>query len=333
VTRPPLSGVAQTPHAGTRQGSSNTAYVSSAKERAARLRRAANDLRQIAARLEAGRARRDDLDRVVAEVIGVQREHFGPRPRAAPGEGAKAKILAYLKNRVGQEVYGEELRVASGIHEWARRVRELRVEDGYEIAELGQSTYRLQSKTPNRERAEQWQLANQLRNRRGSARARIGEFLEANVGRIVTRDQIDYVARIAEGSRRVRELRDELGWPIESHVDDPELQPGEYRLISKAKKDRRDPLQRLYPDDLRQKVFERDKYTCQVCGRDRAKADAAGDKRFYLEVHHKVAVADELASLPPKERNRLDNLVTLCHSDHIRETRKLQQKKRRRRMR
>ena len=84
---------------------------------------------------------------------------------------------------------------------------------------------------------------------------------------------------------------------------------------------------------MRQKVFERDKYTCQVCGRDRAKAEAAGDKRFYLEVHHKVAVADELAKLPKRELNDLSNLVTLCHSDHIRETKKLQAKKRKRRRR
>lgn len=311
--------------------SSTHGSMSTAKQRAARLRKAAKALARLASRVESGRAKRDDFDQVVAEVVGVERDHLGPRSRAPRGQGAKAKILAYLKKRVGQDVYGEELRAASGIHEWARRVRELRVEDGYEILELGKSTYRLESAKPNKERAEQWQLANELRNRRGSARDRIGDFLEANVGRVVTRDQIDYVARIAEGSRRVRELRDEHGWPIESHVDDPGLQPGEYRLISKARKDRRDPSQRLYPDDLRQRVFERDQYRCQVCGRDRAKAEAAGDKRFYLEVHHKVAVADDLAALPPKERNKLANLVTLCHSDHIRETRKLQQRKRRRR--
>jgi hypothetical protein len=271
------------------------------------------------------------MNEVVAEVLGVQLDHFGPRPRAAQGKGAKSRILEYLKGRVGQTVYGEELRAASGIHEWARRVRELRVEDGYEIVELGQSTYRLQSAEPNKERADQWQLAHKLRTDRGSARDRIGRFLEANVGRVVTRDQIDYVARIAEGSRRVRELRDEHGWPIESHVDDPDLQPSEYRLISKAAKDRRDPSQRLYPDDLRQRIFERDNYTCAVCGRDRAKAEAAGDKRFYLEVHHKVAVSDDLAALPPAERNKPGNLLTLCHSDHIRETKRLQEKRRKQR--
>lgn len=307
--------------------------MATSKQRASRLRKAAEALRKLAGRIETGRASRSDLDHVIAEITGVQREHFGPRSRAARGEGGKAKIVTYLKERVGKDVYGEELRAASGIHEWARRVRELRVEDGYEIVELGQSTYRLESAKPNQERADQWQLANELRNRRGSARNRIGMFFEVNVGQVVTRDQIDYVARIAEGSRRARELRDEHGWPIESNVDDPDLQPGEYRLISKAKKDRRDPSQRLYPDDLRQKVFERDKYTCQVCRRNRDTADAAGDNRFYLEVHHKVAVADELAKLPKRELNNLSNLVTLCHSDHIRETKKLQAKKRRRRRR
>jgi hypothetical protein len=160
---------------------------------------------------------------------------------------------------------------------------------------------------------------------------RVAAFLEANVGRVVARDQIDYVSKIAEGSRRVRELRDEHGWPINSHIDEPELQPGEYRLTSKDPADRRDPLQRLYPESLRQTIFERDGYTCQECGRDRSKALAAGATRFYLEVHHLVAVADELADLPKSERNKPENLVTLCHSDHLKATAKLQEAKRRRR--
>jgi 5-methylcytosine-specific restriction endonuclease McrA len=148
------------------------------------------------------------------------------------------------------------------------------------------------------------------------------------VGEVVTRDDIDYVANIAEGSRRVRELRDEHGWPIASHIDDPQLQPGQYRLLSAATEDRRDPLQRLYPEALRQQVFERDDYTCQRCGRNREKAEAAGDTRFYLEVHHTVAIADELAALPKSERNRIEHLLTLCHEDHTAETSELQKRRR-----
>jgi 5-methylcytosine-specific restriction endonuclease McrA len=148
------------------------------------------------------------------------------------------------------------------------------------------------------------------------------------VGKIVDREQIDYVAGIAESVRRVRELRDERGWPINSHIDEPGLEPGQYRLTSSDPADHREALQRLYPEEIRQKVFERDDYTCQVCGRDRAKAEAAGDTRFYLEIHHKVAVADELEALPKAERNKIDNLITLCHADHLRETAKLQRRKR-----
>ena len=196
------------------------------------------------------------------------------------------------------------------------------------IAQLGQSAYLLESLVPDRERALQWQTANEIRRRRGSARSRIEAFLEANVSQVVTRQQIDYVSNIAEGNRRVRELRDEAGWPINSHIDEPDLEPGEYRLLSTDPADRREASQRLYPEDLRHRVFERDRFTCQVCGRNREAALAAGDTRFYLEVHHKVAMADDVASLPLAERHDIKNLVTLCHRDHLLETADLHRSRR-----
>ncbi len=253
---------------------------------------------------------------------------FGRPKRAAPGDGAKSKILAYLLARTGRVVSGEELAEVSGIQEWPRRVRELRVEDGYAITEVGTGSYRLESDQPDFDRASAWKTANVIRRGKGSAIERIAAFLEARVGTVVNREQIDYVARIAEGSRRVRELRDEHGWPIDSHIDEPELEPGEYRLTSIDPADRRDPLQRLYPESVRQAVFDRDEYRCRICGRDRSKAEASGDARFYLEVHHKVAIADELEALPKSERNKIKNLITLCHRDHIKETAKLQKRKR-----
>lgn len=53
--------------------------------------------------------------------------------RKAEG-GVQPKVLEYLKANVGKEVSGEELRyVANDKSEWARRVRELRTEEGWPI--------------------------------------------------------------------------------------------------------------------------------------------------------------------------------------------------------
>ena len=259
--------------------------------------------------------------------LTIIRAYGGKRPRARPGTGGKPRILAYLQQRSGEWVYGEELAAVSGIGEWARRVRELRVEDGYPIQEQG-GRYRLDSVGPEEQKASRWKLLNETRRRPGAARDRVLELFKMMVGDIVTRDDLDYVARIKEGSRRARELRDELGWPIESHVDARDLKPGQYRLVSVAAEDRRDVRQRLYADDLRHKVFERDGYTCQCCGRDRQLAGLAGDSRFYLEVHHLQAVAEELNALPTDRLNDLENLVTYCHGCHLKETSAFQRRRR-----
>ena len=292
-----------------------------------KLRVAADRLSTFAEQLATGDAERRELDEIVAGLRATAVREFGPRPPARRGEGGKAKILDYLKERVGERVHGEELAAISGIQEWARRTREWRTEAGYDIAEGG-GYYKLASTEPNAELAARWQLANEIRRRPGSASSRLIAYLVANENEVVNRDELDYVAKIKEGSRRVRELRDEKGWPIESHIDDPDMQPGEYRLASAAEEDRRDIRQRLYPEDLRERVFGRDNYTCLKCDRDRDKAERAGDRRFYLELHHKRAVAEELDALPLHELNDEANLVTYCHRDHTRETARLQRRKR-----
>lgn len=86
----------------------------------------------------------------------------------------------------------------SGIQEWARRVHELRVEHGYLIEE-GDGRYRLKRTTPDAAEAVKWKSANAIRRRYGSGRDRMAAFLEANVGAIVTRDELDYVAKIRGG--------------------------------------------------------------------------------------------------------------------------------------
>ena len=295
------------------------------------LRDIADHLREMANRIDDGSAGREELNALLAEVVRRVRGLSVDTGGAPRGRSARVKILEYLKARVGDDVGGAELAALTGIQEWARRVRELRDEEGWDIRQLGGSVYRLESLVPDVPRAAKWRTDNAIRRQPGSAKSRIEAFLVANVGEVVTREQLEYVSRIKEGSRRVRELRDEAGWPINSHIDEPGLKPGEYRLLSVDPKDRRDAAQRLYPEALRQFVFARDQFTCQECGRDREAAAAAGDTRFYLEVHHRIALADDVTALPASTRDDPANLVTLCHADHLLETAKLQKAKRRRR--
>mgnify|MGYP001058653790 CR=1 FL=1 len=295
---------------------------------------AANELRALgaelvetSARIERGEASRIELEELIGRLRATMVREFGPRRPARRGVGGKEKILNYLRARPGEWVYGEELAAISGIQEWARRTRELRIQDGYDLEE-DSGRYRLNSLDPDVEVADRWRLANEIRRESGSAASRLLKFLTANEGRVVDREQLDYVAKIAESARRLRELRDEKGWPIESHIDDPSLQPGQYRLVSAAEEDRRDVRQRLYREDLRERIFERDEYTCQRCGRNRDRAEKAGDRRFYLEVHHLKAVAEELDHLAQSELNDESNLITFCHRDHTEETARLQERRR-----
>ena len=49
-------------------------------------------------------------------------------------KGAKARLRAYFLDNLGKVMDSEELRqVANNQSEWARRVRELRNEEGYQI--------------------------------------------------------------------------------------------------------------------------------------------------------------------------------------------------------
>lgn len=293
----------------------------------------ADHLRRLAERIVAasedvdGRDTRSELDSIAAELRGLIARRWGIGTRAKRGQGARAKILAHMQTNLGRWIEGPELAAISGIQEWARRVRELRVEDGFDIEE-DNGRYRLLHAVPDFDAADKWRVANEIRRRPGSGRDRVLAYLIAEVGHVVTRDQLDYVAKIKEGSRRIRELRDEDGWPIESHIDVAFFRPGQYRLISADDSDRRDPRQRKYPEGLRHQVFERDEFTCQQCGRNREHAAAAGDSRFYLEVHHRKAVADQLDALPAEELNDPSNLATFCHSCHSRETAEFQRRHR-----
>ncbi len=253
----------------------------------------------------------------VSPVPVEPREHLSAHPRcirqtsmvrAVPGLTVTHKrILDYLTSRVGQNVPGREIAEVAGIAEWARRIRELRVEHGYEITVVRKgrdSTYRLESPTPDLEQAVRWRLMNRVRrDPEHGARDRILAFLKANVGKTVTMDELRYVANIHEVGRRIRELRVEHGYLITSHLDRTGLRPGEYVLEAL------DPLpanERLSAEQ-RTRILERDGYRCRRCGWSVVDPPTHG-KRF-VEVHHRIAVAHGGGS----EDENLETLCNVCH--------------------
>ena len=244
------------------------------------------------------------VDRARAAMAELeQAEHLagGDRHRSPSGKGAKGRILAhFLSKGLDTPVSGQELRRISGIQEWARRVRELRVEEGWDIRYDG-NVYRLKSDKPNQDIAEAWRLANSIRGTSLSARDRILQYLQARVGQVVTSELLNYVSGIQEHGRRIRELRTELGYRISTYIDRPDLKQDEYVLESVDAD--LDVSERQVSETLRKTVFERDGYRCVLCGREYGPG-------VLLTAHHLVPKIEGGSDTDP------ENFVTLCHKDH-----------------
>ncbi len=122
-----------------------------------------------------------------------------------------------------------------------------------------------------------------------SARDRIRSFFEANVGKVLTTQQIREVGGISEYGRRIRELRDEEGMQILSHVDRHDLKPGEYLLLTL---DRVPAIERGISPQLRIEILERNGFTCQLCGAGAGDPDPYNPKRkVRLHVDHIIPIS------------------------------------------
>ena len=248
---------------------------------------------------------------------------------------AQSRIIAYLQRYPKKVIDGDELMVVSGIGEWARRVRQLRVESGWWIysgvtfahiasdqaedaaglkAMLGvdptkikPDQYVLMSEEQDREAAHRWHVLNQVRKMPGSVKKKIIEYFRKNVGEEITGEELKYLAKnTKEWARRVRELRTEEGWPIVTRNSGREdLAVGVYVLEEDRQAYEHD---RAIPDPTRVAVLQRDGFQCVECGWSRSML-SPDDPRKMLELHHRQHHKDRGA-------NTVDNLVTLCNVHH-----------------
>lgn len=240
---------------------------------------------------------------------------------------ARDRLLTYFRYYPYQILHEHELALVAGISEWARRVRELRVQFGWKIVsgitakemieqqefedlqldptELGPNDYMLLDIEKDKESAYRWNVANDIRKSSKSMRNKIIDYLRMNVGKQVSGEELRYVAQGTEWARRVRELRTEEGWPITTkNSGRPELPRGVYVLEQDRQLPKHD---RNIPETVRRKVMRRDGHKCKKCGWAYSEWNPS-DPRF-LEVHHIKHHVKGGKSDP-------DNLITVCNVCH-----------------
>lgn len=243
---------------------------------------------------------------------------------------ARDRILHYFKKYPAVIISGNELLVVSGIQEYARRVRELKMQFGWsivsgltakqmaeenefplpdvDVTSMSPSDYILLSVEVDRDAAHRWHLANEIRRENIAVRDKILKYLRLNIGQQVTGEELKYLAKDrSEWARRVRELRTEYGWPVVTqNTGRPDLEVGVYLLEA----DRQSPEHdRHIPDPIKRKIFRRDEYKCTVCKWSHEEWNRSDPR--HLELHHQKAHVKG----GENTENNLITLCTVCHDE------------------
>jgi hypothetical protein len=183
---------------------------------------------------------------------------------------------------------------------------------GYDIEDAG-GRYRLVTAEPDVARRDRWRMVGEVQQLQLSPESRVEQLLRRAVGQVIQVDELDRVAGSQIGHRVARALRNDEGLPIETDVDAPDLRPGECRLASGRDWATLDPTQRLFPEDLRRRVFQRDRYQCRSCHHSRNETAPSEDDPFYLVVRHLDVSGDGIFGLSAERLTDLSRLATVCN--------------------
>jgi HNH endonuclease len=138
------------------------------------------------------------------------------------------------------------------------------------------------------------------------SKEKIRQFLLSNIGRVIESHELQAAAGGAvQYSRRLRELREQEGWKILSHNDSTNLKPGQYLLVEPPSAKGHVTIERGISAKLRAQVFDRNGFTCQMCGLTPGDIDPYTRRKVRLHVGH---IVDK--NIGGKEE--LSNLRTLC---------------------
>ncbi len=149
------------------------------------------------------------------------------------------------------------------------------------------------------------------------------EWFKLNVGEIVTSEELAQLTGkkgnpISHNIRRVFELRDEKGYEIKNHKDDDSLKIDQWKLIDIEPNEKKIRA-RGVTKAISTKVFMRDNFQCQFCGRTPEHIDPFSENRkIVLHVGHiKPHKDNEFTILTidhiDEEKLTEDDFLTMCN--------------------
>jgi hypothetical protein len=139
-----------------------------------------------------------------------------------------------------------------------------------------------------------------------SGRDKIKAFLLNNIGRVLTTEEIrDASGGQGQYGRRLRELREKFGWPIDSHNDNKNLKPGQYMMTGPPPEEGSYSFERNISAKVRALVLARNGYCCRHCGITTDEIDPKTGRKARLHIGH--IRADNIGG-----EAEIDNLRALC---------------------